>query len=912
MDANGTRFHLLLGEPDWLRRTDVPAAIDSTTDGGGVAWIRERSEVTLRPIPFVFPAAPRDRAPSLDDRRGAARDRFGNWYWIAPSPTDIFARSAGSGTTDRFWTTGEGASCGVERRDEAFVPIPPTDAPSPPLGLAGLAVTDDHYLVVGVTSPKGILVFDLHAGGPPRQSCWPDAVAFAPFDIAPRANGGVWMLDRDHNRVWAMSRAFDVVRREPATASAPSGGFHAVDGSGRERPPDPATAVRFEDAWEIPAGAVAIESLPGDALLILARQPGDAFSELHYYTRIDDAPATLTLKPWGLVGHDIAFAPPDAAAPAAQLGRVYVVDANGNQSFAFALTRVGAGVAIDRIAEYFPMRLFEGKGLVAAGGRPYYDFDATWVPLVDQRRPRHVNAGTIHVAALDGRDPDCVWHRLFIDGCIPPETSVTVSSRAANTAAELATADWREEPRPYLRRHGSELPLAPTVNRDDADDAGTWELLFQHAVGRYLELQLVLGGNGRSTPRLRALRAYYPRFSYLQRYLPGVYREEPTSASFLDRFLANVEGELTPIEDRIAAAEVLFDVRSAPAETLDWLASWLGLVLDPLWSETTRRALIANAMTFYQYRGTIRGLQIALALSLFDCAPSELFTDPDSPRSPARGIRLVEKFRTRETPAVVFGDPTEVSGPRLADRRTLWSPKQGRSVLHERYRAFLAANDESVSAGEEWPLTAPPDPARGDVWREFSRGALGFTPAIASVDPGAWQSFLARRYHGVAAFNDAYRLSGQARVQSFAAIVRPIAVPPDGAPLIDWYDFETLVVPMTAAAHRFTVLLPMSAAARADSAEHQRQLDLASRVVALEKPAHTTFDVRFYWSFFRVGEVRLGYDTAVDLGGRNPDLLTPMVLDRGHLAESYLAPGHPQNVADRDVVGRDRVGGRPC
>jgi phage tail-like protein len=486
-----------------------------------------------------------------------------------------------------------------------------------------------------------------------------------------------------------------------------------------------------------------------------------------------------------------------------------------------------------------------------------------------------------------------------------------VSSRAANTKVELETADWQVEPPPYLRTTGSELVQAPPVGPDGADGAGTWELLFQRAIGRYLELKLVLSGNGRSTPRLRAVRVYYPRFSYLERYLPGVYREEAASASFLERFLANLEGEFTPIEDRIAAAQILFDVRSAPGETLEWLASWLGLVLDPLWDDAKRRALIANATTFYQYRGTTRGLQIALALSLFDCAPSELFTDPASPRSPARGIRLVEKFRTRETPAVVFGDPTEVAVPRLASRTALWTPRQGRAVLHQRYRDYLAAHGTAPAANEEWPLTAP-DETRADLWRQFGRETIGFTPAIAGVAAATWQAFLARRYHGIASLNDAYGRSGQAAVLSFDAIVPPANVPPDGAPLVDWYDFETIVIPMTAAAHRFTVLLPMTAAARADSAEHQRQLDLATRIAAIEKPAHTTFDVRFYWSLFRVGDVRLGYDTVVDVGSRNPDLLTPMVLDRGHLAESYLTPAHPQDVADREVVGRDRVGGQPC
>src|SRR5206468_5027780 len=80
------------------------------------------------------------------------------------------------------------------------------------LRVSGLAITDDHYLVAGVLDPPGYLVFDLHAGGPPQQFLWPNpaAVPFAPFDLATRAGGGVWMLDRANRRYWALDRNFCV------------------------------------------------------------------------------------------------------------------------------------------------------------------------------------------------------------------------------------------------------------------------------------------------------------------------------------------------------------------------------------------------------------------------------------------------------------------------------------------------------------------------------------------------------------------------------------------------------------------------------------------------------------------------------------------------------------------------------
>jgi hypothetical protein len=224
----------------------------------------------------------------------------------------------------------------------------------------------------------------------------------------------------------------------------------------------------------------------------------------------------------------------------------------------------------------------------------------------------------------------------------------------------------------------------------------------------------------------------------------------------------------------------------------------LGIVLDPLWTDTKRRALIRHAMLFFQYRGTSRGLLMALGLSLFDCAPAALFTDTSSRRSPASRIRLIEKFRTREAPAAVLGDPTEIERPRVGVREAMWTPQAGGALLHRRYREYLAANDSAPDPAEKFPLTEPPGD-RAALWRRFSRETLGFVPATPATDATSWQQFLARRYHGAAAYNTAYRRAGVAAIDTFTAALRPSDLPADGAALVDWYDFETVVLPMQAA-----------------------------------------------------------------------------------------------------------------
>ena len=193
------------------------------------------------------------------------------------------------------------------------------------------------------------------------------------------------------------------------------------------------------------------------------------------------------------------------------------------------------------------------------------------------------------------------------------------------------------EPRPYRRGDGPERPFVDVP----ADERyGTYELLFQAARGRYLRLKIELTGDRRTSPRIRSMRVWYPRFSYLSQYLPGVYREDSESASFLDGFLANFEGLYTSIEDRIAAAQVLFDPRTAPPEALDWLEGWFDVVIDAGWDEDRRRLFIRHAMDLFRWRGTDRGLRMALGLALLTCPDDRLFATDSGPEP--GGIRIVE------------------------------------------------------------------------------------------------------------------------------------------------------------------------------------------------------------------------------------------------------------------------------
>ncbi|HTD88689.1 MAG TPA: phage tail protein, partial [Candidatus Binatia bacterium] len=649
--------------------------------------------------------------------------------------------------------------------------------------------------------------------------------------------------------------------------------------------------------------------------------------------------------------------------------RLYVAGSQGNQTYAFRVCLRDEKIVLLPIAEYFPMRLFGGKALVAAATDAYYDFAEDWIPLTQQHRPRYVPGATLLTRALDGRDPDCVWHRLMLDACIPPGASIDVWSRAANSETDLYLTQWQHEPKPYLRADGSEVPFLRFTRASSGSSTlklgdGTWELLFQRARGRYLQLKLQFVGDERSTPRLSAARAYFPRFSYLKNYLPSVYREDDQSASFLDRFLANVEGLHTALEDKIAAAQILFDVRSAPSDVLEWLAGWFDVALDPSWDEPKRRMFIKHAMEFFQYRGTIHGLTMALHLALDQCANEEIFTTAKNAQQ-REPIRIIEKYLTRKLSPVTLGDPSEAVGIRPVSSTTQWQPSQGRASLNQRFSAFV---DPSGAATLQYSLIQPVDAAEADKWIEFSQTTLGFVPSIYAPEQQAWQTFLFSQYHTIAGLNAAYQTNyaqftevtlprdwpantkaqtdwsdftsrptavptrqvwqdflarryrrvgalndayGGTNWTGFEVVPLPDELPRDGAALNDWYQFETVVLRMQSTAHRFTVLLPVPASLAFDADEHQRRLDLCRRIVDLEKPAHTVYDARFYWAMFRVGEARLQMDTLLDQGSRAPQLLPGLILGQGFVGESYLATPAMEAASDRNILGRDALGTAP-
>jgi phage tail-like protein len=686
---------------------------------------------------------------------------------------------------------------------------------------------------------------------------FPPEVPFAPFDIAAAPGGGVLVLDRAHRVYWALDRQFQIVSGPPApTAADPGGGeplpFHPLGALAEVLPPAPVPSG-FPLAAEDP---ISIEALADGSVLILdspalAPLTGTPSTLYHYRLGTQVAPplpleadvdvatagTDVTSNHLALVGHDIAYSADDQT--------LYVADRDAKQTIALGLDVQAAQPALSVKRDYLPMHFYGSRALVAhqrqvyydvVGGDPTNDAAVRWMSLQIIDQPRYERAAVLLTPIFDSNQRDCVWDRLLLDACLPPETAVTIWSRATNEQQLLEDAPFLPEPLLYRRGAGAEIPFfdpfADLTSRPAA--AGTWELLFQQASGRYLQLRLALCGNGRATPWVRALRAYYPRFSYPRHYLPAVYLEDASSASFLERMLANPQGFFTDIEGKMRDLGVLLDPLTAPPETLDWLAGWVGLLLDPLWAniqarrqaagqlasvgqvagQTTsapapdrRRLFIRFALRLYNRRGTPDGIRFALHLLLDPCLETTLQRFKSAAVQPDSALR------------------DELARYGLPYPMAVMSTEQFEDLLHD----YLLA------------------PERPSKIRLVERFTARDGRAAAAGDPTA-----------------------------------------GGAT-------ETI----QAAAHRFSVLIPENL-----SADESAMVD---RVVALEKPAHTMYDVRRYWDYFRVGEARVALDTVLGEDSR----FVPMILGRDYLAEGFLYPAPPMNARDRLIVDRDPLGTRP-
>lgn len=949
MDANETHYYSLVTERDWTVKTRPTGTMSR------VAWSGKSQGLTLSSQLFQFRTNTQSSTADQSGR-GGAFDAHGNLYALSSDRRSVLIRSAHTGSISTFWPVGgdrEGSGAIEGSRAGAPEPLTPDATFRPERGVAAsleaqldaLTVTTRHYLVCACSELQGLLVIDLHGGGPPLFQPWPGlapATAMVAWE-----DGGILVLigNTIHRLNRSLRPLLPLQTRSPAFSPVvPEPPITAPSAPTTAAPIDPcfidvtaalpagarATALGVDGRQLFVLGALA--GTPGEVWLSILELDGSALD-----IELSDSPVQVAQA---ICLNDAVHGDARAAFPlakhalavtrsGAQLS-LFVVASGGDQALRFAVSRDDPTQAF-KVAlqhEFWPMRRYEGLGLAAlptgmtlhgySRAQVFYAAAGRWAPLIDLARPRFLERAELSTPIWDGKLDGCVWHRLLLDMRLPTGTRVRVETRACDgpDGEALHSVPWSSEPELVRSARGRELPWREADAEEQQCGYGTWETLLQAARGRWFQARLTLIGDGQRSPVLRALRVWYPRFSYSRKYLPPIYSQEPSDADFLERFLALFEGELTRWEDRIAAAQLLFDARTAPDATLDWLATWLGMTFDAADSDPhRRRLLLRHAARSYGRRGTVPGMLLASTLAWETELDERWLEDPASLATRPRGIRLQEFF-SRVAPLP--------SGA--------WRPEQGRAALIVRLDA-----DSSLSL--------PEDAAEASARRVVLTAALGFTPRasaeeqklwrawqmqgqwlqlpedepieqsiraayrtyleqtrICAVLRQRWQDFLARCYRRISGLNSEWGTHWT----GFEHIPAPLRVPASSAALSDWHLFEARVLRMEPHAHRFRVVLPI-ARGPIDVAELIRRRSTVQRVLEREKPAHTVAEVRLAFDLFRVGEARLEIDTLLHEGlARRPELaaLSRSILGRAEIGLARLSSNQTQTPSDR--VGLDR------
>jgi phage tail-like protein len=141
--------------------------------------------------------------------------------------------------------------------------------------------------------------------------------------------------------------------------------------------------------------------------------------------------------------------------------------------------------------------------------------------------------------------------------------------------------------------------------------------------------------------------------------LPALFQED----GFTQRFMSAFDAAYAPIFATLDNLPAYFDPWLTPADFLEWLGSWFGLVLDEAWSLERRRAVLANAFDFYRMRGTVKGLKAQV--EIFTGGTAEIIDTGGIATSTTAGEALPGSPNYALMVRVAVDDPATINMTRL-------------------------------------------------------------------------------------------------------------------------------------------------------------------------------------------------------------------------------------------------------
>jgi phage tail-like protein len=136
--------------------------------------------------------------------------------------------------------------------------------------------------------------------------------------------------------------------------------------------------------------------------------------------------------------------------------------------------------------------------------------------------------------------------------------------------------------------------------------------------------------------------------------LPALYQEDALSQRLTEAF----DAVLAPIIATLDNLAAYVDPALTPEDVMEWLGTWVGIVVDERWEIDRRRAVIARAVDLYHTRGTKPGL--AAQVEILTGGVAEIVENGDAGWSATPG-----------TPFPGEPAPSLVVRVKIADRKSL-------------------------------------------------------------------------------------------------------------------------------------------------------------------------------------------------------------------------------------------------
>jgi phage tail-like protein len=645
MDANGQNFCLMSEAAHWTL-LETPSGVEFDLARRSLRLARQRREVSFNDDPVL--------AQEKLQLCPQARDAYGNRAAVNPARNGIVVKglSLTTGETEIYLADDENSE------------------------ITDIVMGHDDVLYIAVDGH--IIMHDRRDRWQHQNVEVPAVAGFNAWRMAADPRGGVWVLDKDNRKLGrVLGLPLHKLSKRNASATTPQ---HC------ERNTNPPILRMLPHViWNADETPVAIACNQQSRVALLSWQTGQPTS-----LRLLDDEFKLT-RALHLLGSSQPYSfqwlnDNQIALLLAGVNReapVYAVDLIqllGSES------NLETGLAHFPMGDLYPLKkdFNGGPFLHGLDQPPHYPTLTASRALHRLSFPFYARQGQAvnhpMFAAMDGGEPNRTWHRVFLEAVIPAGCGIKIWLAATDdkTAYEnILPEHWYEHrfgqqyqqnirtdtPVAVWENFASEMPHHPGLLpcEIEKNKSGLFSVLIQRASrqlrplrGRYLHVHVELSGQGHETPEIFALRAYGARFSYIDEYLPQLYQESvfpsddteqpdtATAADFYGRFVANFEGILTNIEDRIAQSHLLTGAQTTPASALPWLASWIGHEVNPAFSETIQRQFLQAAPELNRWHGTLRGLKLALEIA--------------TQGSVSGGeIVIVEDFRLRRTFASIIG-----------------------------------------------------------------------------------------------------------------------------------------------------------------------------------------------------------------------------------------------------------------